>query len=285
MDYPDEGGVYSEIKKELTNKTIAVSENKSAVKMFPVEYFKSFKDVYVLTYLFQGSPQRMYFDYHNIEYVNMYIAGNSVETYRFTDDKQSPRKINYTDLITITEGKINQIGEDQSLSYKWYEKQIQSDDALGYLKEIGKNAENFFKHKTKLSSKYYLWTTFKDARRYIKGDSRTFSETQFLSYTARATNNYSSRKVLAYLINKRMNPIIRNFFKSFSITVDEDTYSTNEMIQWIWRSAIRKGEKIQIYIPSLRMRTLLVRWVENNSTTEVINKKQLLKRQMKRRKI
>lgn len=284
MDYPDDGGVYSEIKKELTNKTIAVSKNKSAVRMFPISYFKSFKDVYILTYLFQGSPQRMYFDYHNIEYKSLYVAGDSVETYRFTDNKQSCSETNYANLITIVGGKINRIGEEQSLSYGWYKEQIKSNDALGYLKEIGKNTENFYKHKTNLSSRYYLWTTFKDAKKYIKGDNRTFSENQFLSYTARATNNYSSRKALAYLINKRMNPIIGNFFKAFDIEVDEDTYSTNEMIQWIWRSAIRKGESVQIYIPSSRMRRLLIQWIENNSSTEVADKTHLLKRQMKRRR-
>lgn len=282
MDYPDEGGVYSEIKKELTSNIIAVGKNKSAVQMFPIEYFRAFKDVYILTYLFQGSPQRMYFDYHNIEYTKLYISGDSIESYQFTDEPQSNHDVNYSDLITIIGGKINRIGEDQSLSYSWYRQQIESGDELGHLEELAKNTENFYKNKmlkSGLSSRYYLWTTFKDAKKYIKG--KTFSERQFLSYTARATNNYSSRKALAYLINKRMNPIIRNFFKAFDITVDEDTYSTNEMIQWIWRSAIRTGEHIYIYIPSLRMRKLLIRWIEDNSNVTISNKSDLLMKGMK----
>jgi hypothetical protein len=36
------------------------------------------------------------------------------------------------------------------------------------------------------------------------------------------------------------------------------------MIQWIWRSRIRKGENINIYIPSMRMRNLLNAWMKMN---------------------
>lgn len=34
------------------------------------------------------------------------------------------------------------------------------------------------------------------------------------------------------------------------------------MIQWIWRSAIRNGEEISLYLPSKRMRDLLTEWIE-----------------------
>ena len=34
------------------------------------------------------------------------------------------------------------------------------------------------------------------------------------------------------------------------------------MLQWIWRSRIRKGENINIYIPSMRMRQLLKNWLD-----------------------
>lgn len=36
------------------------------------------------------------------------------------------------------------------------------------------------------------------------------------------------------------------------------------MVQWIWRSRIRKGENINIYIPSIRMRKLLDAWMKMN---------------------
>ncbi|MCT9509257.1 hypothetical protein KTJ05_18660, partial [Acinetobacter baumannii] len=47
----------------------------------------------------------------------------------------------------------------------------------------------------------------------------------------------------------------------------------SEMVQWIWRSAIREGNPINIYVPSSRMRSLLQRWLNDefeNSAAEDI---------------
>ena len=47
------------------------------------------------------------------------------------------------------------------------------------------------------------------------------------------------------------------------IEVDDDMYSLSTMIQWIWRSRIRDGGEINVYVPSLRMRTLFENWLDN----------------------
>ena len=43
--------------------------------------------------------------------------------------------------------------------------------------------------------------------------------------------------------------------------IEEDKWALSEFLQFMFRSGIRKGEKIRIYIPSLRMRNLLKRWM------------------------
>lgn len=48
-----------------------------------------------------------------------------------------------------------------------------------------------------------------------------------------------------------------------NIKLDEDGYALSEMLQFIWRSAIRNGEPIEIYIPSKRMRELLIKYLNN----------------------
>jgi hypothetical protein len=37
-----------------------------------------------------------------------------------------------------------------------------------------------------------------------------------------------------------------------------------EMIQWIWRSGIRRGDPIHVFVPSKRMRNLLKIWLESD---------------------
>lgn len=42
--------------------------------------------------------------------------------------------------------------------------------------------------------------------------------------------------------------------------MDQELYAVSSLIQFVFRSAVRKGEPIKLYLPSLRMRELLERW-------------------------
>ena len=50
--------------------------------------------------------------------------------------------------------------------------------------------------------------------------------------------------------------------------MEENEYALGEMIQWIWRSAIRDGKEIWIYVPSRRMRELLKQWLIDLSSSD-----------------
>lgn len=63
--------------------------------------------------------------------------------------------------------------------------------------------------------------------------------------------------IVDYVINRYLNPFYKHFFEQRDIEIDEDNYALSELLQWIWRSAIRNGEEINLYIPSQRMRELL----------------------------
>lgn len=78
------------------------------------------------------------------------------------------------------------------------------------------------------------------------------------------TNKYADTYNLAYCVNVYLHPGITQFFLQRGISINEDLYGLSEMIQWIWRSRIRKGESINIYIPSMRMRNLLIDWMNMN---------------------
>ena len=82
---------------------------------------------------------------------------------------------------------------------------------------------------------------------------------------SRATNKYRDRASVVYPVNRYLNPFVKNFFTSNHIAIDEEGFALSEMLQFIWRSAIRDGHEIWIYIPSIRMRRLLKEWIEYNS--------------------
>lgn len=58
-----------------------------------------------------------------------------------------------------------------------------------------------------------------------------------------------------------MHPDIKQFVKHYPIEFDDDLCALSTLLQWIWRSQIRVGKPINIYIPSERMRELLLQWI------------------------
>ena len=114
-----------------------------------------------------------------------------------------------------------------------------------------------------------LWTAFCHYKKIDKNtpptntllEGRGYSLT-FLPCNARGLNEYGDRVHVMYLVNRYLNIIQKRFFKSYGIDVDEDKFALSELLQWIWRSAIRNGQKINLYIPSRRMRHLLCDWLK-----------------------
>ena len=53
---------------------------------------------------------------------------------------------------------------------------------------------------------------------------------------------------------------IYNFQKN-GIKLNARLFALSELIQWVWRSQIRDGKPIKLYLPSKRMRQLFQSWM------------------------
>lgn len=248
---PAYDGRFIDIKEEALAGNLYFVNNMAFVWNFPAEIFKAFERVYLLTYMFDGQLQKYYYDFHGISYVYKTI-GNDGVLVDYKDDKDERAK--YRKLINIYEGKMNDIGErENALSKTWYNRNSAK------LCQLKKNLANFFINIAKAKSEQIMWTTFMDYQNKLKGKGYTKS---FTSWTLRATNDYDDRTVLAYTINRYLHPVEGAFFTERDIEVDQELVALTDLLQWIFRSAIRKGEEVMLYIPSRRMRTLLRMWLE-----------------------
>lgn len=234
--------------------------------IFSKDILTAFKDVFVLTYLFSAQTMKYYFDITGIDYQTIGIHRDE-SGYYFND---IPEYIpaytqNLSEKIHIFENdKMNAVGNDQhALSFTWFKKNT---DSVKKNKEIlKKNVYNFFinYHRDK-PSKTRLWATYKSGEALLRSKGYFYSD---IAFNAKATNNYRDKQVLAYCVNIFMQPNEKNYLINSGVDTQEDRYALSVMIQWIWRSAIRDGKEIWIYIPSKRMRTLLQDWIketENN---------------------
>ncbi|NFO98782.1 hypothetical protein FDC62_11370 [Clostridium botulinum] len=249
---------YNDIKELCRNNHVYLIRDKMLIWLFPIEIFEMFEEVYVMTYLFKGQIQKYYYNMFKIKY-EYYHVKKELNTYKIKkgyNDYNNGQS--YKNLIhIIQEDKINSIGnKDTALSVSWFKN---SNNAI-LVKQLQKNLLNFFTNKVKSNSKNNLWTTFKKYKSKLTGNGYARG---FISLSLRATNDYASRSCLAYCSNRYINPMIVGFFKDNNIDIDEDMYALSEMLQWIFRGAIRNNKEINIYIPSSRMRNLLIRWLNN----------------------
>jgi hypothetical protein len=213
--------------------------------------------------MFEAQTQKYYYDYFGIDYKKLYVSGNSVDTFNFTEEEIIYKVPDYTKLIHICDSeKLNRIGDsDAALSKTWYTRNKRNQ----LMKQLKNNTSNYFRNYIKSKSNENLWTTFKDFKESVAGKGYAKG---FLSSNVRATNEYRNRTNVAYLINKFFNPCVKNFFINHGVSVDDDGYAVSEMLQFIWRSAIRDEKEINIYIPSKRMRNLLIQWIDKISIQE-----------------
>lgn len=244
---------FSDIKRLAKAGNLFIYRDTFLVWSFPPRVFSTFEAVYSMTYLFDGQLQRYYFNLHGIEYE--YRAVRNVDgCFELCEyDKQTERREELLSLIDVYEGKLNEIGRRKNvLSSGWLSRA--TDDVIG---EIKRNLYTYLRSHCQAAAGEIIWTTLKDYRHSIKG--RGFADS-FLPVNARATNEYSDRWALAYIFNRYMSPEPRTFFQENGVSVNEDAFAVADLLQWIWRSRIRNGEPIKLYLPSSRMRSLLLAW-------------------------
>lgn len=231
------------------------------------DVLNAFDEVIMMTYLFGGQYQKAYLDFFGFKYTICGIDINESDDgsigFRFTEYPDRPPAMNYKDLINIiNDDKLNAIGEPKyALSKNWFEQR--SKDSAD-IKRLRANLDNFIRRKCGASATSVIWTCFKGHHEKLIGTGGRYRGS-FLSLTARATNRYRDRTVVAYIANRFIDPNVLKFFADEGITIDTDEFALSEMLQFIWRSAIRDGKKITVYIPSKRMRELLIAWINQRS--------------------
>lgn len=246
---------YDDFKIKCMNESLYLINGVVLFWVFPHDIFKSFRETYICTYMYDSQIQRYYYDYFDIKYVKKTIKNGTLCEYE--------HQVSNLDKIHICENeKINFIGDTKTaLSKHWYYEKAKTG-----VKLLKNATYNFFRNITKAKSKDIIWTTFKDYRQKVSGEGYTKS---FVPCNTRATNEYINRHNVAYLINCYINPYQIEFFRTKNIEIDQDLYALSEMLQFIYRSAVRNGEDINVFIPSQRMRNLLQSYISSNVLTNV----------------
>lgn len=262
-DKPYKGRALCELFRLLRSRElIQIQDGKNGSFFYwalPPSLITSFKEVFVLTYLFHGQSIRYFFDIYDIPYDYIGIKKFGDNQFRFGElPGYVPEYVKHLKdkLHVYSDERMNEVGANfHALSMNWYAK---NDEQVELLK---RNVSNFFNNINRdIPAQNRLWGGYKTDYNAVRG--KGYSKA-FLTFNAKATNEYRNRNCLVYITNLFMNVNEKKFYLRHGIDVDEDTYALSIMVQWIWRSAIRDGQEVYLYIPSSRMRNLLVNWMDS----------------------
>jgi len=292
-DRHDEDGTFkfADVEKYAKRGNLLSIDDTIFLWEFPQEIFSLFEETYVLTYIFEGSLLKPFFDYYKIEYelkgVGKKIVevtdGKYKEIYCLVDYKQNSEDFQtYQKLISICDNEKLNNYKYNALSIKWYKDAKKIKDNGSEITRLRNNLRNFLRDKNNAHALTIMWTCPKEYFNLLKG--KGYTNTRQLNMeerelppsekvkilkklschvpcNARATNDFIDRHVLAYCCNMFYNPYIKKFFSKKNIVVNEDAFALSSIVQWVWRSRIRSNQSIILYIPSLRMRIIFKNWL------------------------
>lgn len=244
-EHPDtaKGSLYESIAAQCDLGQLLLIKKKTVVWEMSADLLKTFKRVIICTYMFEGSEMSVYLKKKGIDYTVQKIP--SAKTAK-----------DVAHLIEVLDDdKLNAIGATGKLSSSSFSQKGKKEVLCETMR---RNLQNVFTNKWKAKANDRLWTCFVANKKIIGGEKYL---NQFLSYNYKATNDYMNVHHIAFLIDVHTNPnVVEASEINSRSSMDQELHAVSSLIQFIFRSAVRKGESIKLYLPSLRMRELLERW-------------------------
>ena len=228
---------------------------------FPHQIFSAFKEIWILTYMFDCQLFAMYLKSYGYTYKKHSLDNKSqLTSYTFNKLDKS--------LFNILQGdNYNAFGNRRSaLSKAWLQRK-ENGESLSTNAEIArKKMYNLCRHGCKawnikqIKAKDMIWTTYKDSvlKSSDVGIYLPSYKSSWIPLNSRATNDYQDRHYILYGCNLFFNPLMKQYFQQQDIKVQEDNWALSMLVQFVCRSAMRCGEKVYLYIPSKRMREMFM---------------------------
>lgn len=273
------GAKYNEFMHLCNAKALYATKRNQAmmVTQLPIKLITCAKRVIIMTYMFKG----------NI--LDCFLKLKGVPTKPFTDFKCVERtKEEIRKLVTLK--PLPKELASISMSSSGYERMSKADclKISKYIRNTCQNVkatsqfvmytfpkakltgEDRSKTKNKITPKGY--TNFVEKIETINDKGEMVEETVkhscWLHSGCRATNDYAHKWCLVHCYDRYPLQSVANYLEDFNCKIDNNVFALSELLQWVWRSRIRKGEPIVVAIGSKRMYNLFVDWLNDEFETK-----------------
>ena len=234
------------------------------VTQIPIDLIRAAKTTTIVTYRFKGSLFDHFLDIHDLkwEYLNVKLHKSNEQVI-----SSLKRLITFPEPTRATK-KI----EGFTLGQRFYETNATEDE----LKDIGgayRSIADPIQDKSKI---LFTCPAIAKDKKLIDKAGRPYPNPRsivrkkdgpidhlWLAPNARATNAYDTKTEVIYFSKRSPNQYVVNYIESHGVSVDQDEISLSEMVQFVFRSAVRKGEPINLYVASKKMRELFQNWLND----------------------
>lgn len=258
---------YSKFKRHVQNKMLYVSKRKDDmfVTQLPVKLITSSKRAIILTYMFEGNILSSFLKLKGIPYKTFDEITPII-----------PSKKEIAKLINLYSPTNQKWKKDLKLSVSAYSKMSTQDikHIEGYILSIARSWR---------ASSYDLLYTFpknrsnldvKSKAAKIKPSGLVDTELKiqkcpenvcWLASNTRATNAYRHKTCVIHAYDRYPNQSVASYLQDYGYPINADVFALSEMLQFIWRSAIRDGKPINLAILSKRMKDLFLGWLQEEN--------------------
>lgn len=241
---------------------------------YPPLLLKELNDVYVMTYLFEGSIMSSWMKKNDIhyKYVPHHVFGLRPEEEIKKDIRENltilkSNAVNKYREDSMRKGSVSSI--QNMFSAGWYNRNVcrngSKEDDTEATKTIRRILESTV-NRTGAKSGEVFWTTFNSYNKRLAGKGYKQKPKKglepFLAWNTKARNEYRDHKLCMYTINVYKSPIEIQYLAERGVVFDMDEYALSEALQFIWRGCIRQNKPMEVLILSDRMERLLLEWLE-----------------------
>ncbi|MGL6098211.1 MAG: hypothetical protein ACRC0G_01165 [Fusobacteriaceae bacterium] len=239
---------------------------KVVVTEYPIELLTQFKNVYVLTYIFDGSYLKAFLDMHNVKYGMVTIDNNNIVDWN--EDIYKKQIEPYRELFNVYNPRTNTIRGNYSHQMKKIGK-LSSGSCHKMNKETCLEINSIIRKyavSVGATSKDFIYTVYKNVNDKAGESIRGYSNS-FLPYNIRATNEYSHVTAVAYCVSRHVNPVIQNYMvkkassNNLQISFSDDKLALADMLQFVFRGCIRNKEKMNLFVGDESSLILFLNWL------------------------
>lgn len=264
---------YDKMRDLADRGTLYLVNEKALIWSFPEEVFSPgvFQTVTILSYQFDYQMMSKYLKFFNINYDKFYVEQDAEGKYFLlpyiadASHEMEFRKLLREKIHILQDRKLNAIGDPSgnrttTMSKSWWERA--SDDTTSL---FNKNITSFFR-RVDAPANERAWSTFVSEKKDVSG--KFINIKHWIPMNSRSTNRYRHKTAIVYGVNRYAHPNMVNFFSKRGLTLQHDEYATSELLQFLFRFAIREKKDVDVYIPSYRMRKLLEIFLAGGKPTD-----------------